>query len=273
MTNLDGATVLITRPEAYSSYLSEEIKRLGGIPVIFPTLDVEYCTQGLDEESFNGHDLAVFTSRNAVAAVAEYLKREGMNWPKSLRCAAVGNKTADAVRGAFGVGEVIAPTKDFGGTALMTLESMQNLSGQRVIFFDGGGPRSVLLVGMLEDKDCMAVTHAVVYGRVQPPSDPSVLQSVLGESGVDFVVFTSVASSANLLEMLDTELVNKLKRAVVIVYSKRIQQELEKWGFEQIVVSEIPSDDAVLEAIIKTQRDSVKRTGKKRKVFADVGTI
>ena len=273
MTDLDGATVLITRPEAYSSYLSEEIKRQGGIPVIFPTLDIEYCTQGLDEESFNGHDLAIFTSRNAVAAVVEYLKQEGMNWPKSLRCAAVGNKTADEVRGAFSVGEVIAPTKDFGGTALMTLESMQNLSGQRVIFFDGGGPRSVLLARMLEDINCKAVTHAVVYRRVQPPSDPKELQSVLGQSGVDFVVLTSVASSANLLEMLDIELVNEIKRAVVIVYSKRIQQELEKWGFEQIVVSEIPSDDAVLEAIMRMQRDIVKRTGKQQKVFADVETI
>ncbi len=273
MTDLDGTTVLITRPEAYSSYLSEEIKRLGGVPVIFPTLDVEFCTQGLDEESFNGHDLAIFTSRNAVAAVVEYLKEEGMNWPKSLRCAAVGNKTADAVRGAFGVGEVIAPTKEFGGVALMTLESMQNLTGQRVIFFDGGGPRSVLLAGMLEDKDCKAVTHAVVYRRVQPPSDPRVLQSLLAQSGVDFVVLTSVTSSANLLEMLDIESVNELKRTVVIVYSKRIQQELETWGFEQIIVSDIPSDEAVLEAIMRMQRDIVKRTGKQQKVFADVGTI
>ena len=273
MTNLDGATVLITRPEAYSSYLSEEIKRLGGVPVIFPTLDVEYCTQGLDEESFHGHDLAIFTSRNAVAAVVEYLKQEAMNWPKSLRCAAVGNKTADAVRGAFGVGEVIAPTKDFGGAALMKLESMRNLSGQRVIFFDGGGPRSVLLVDLLEDKDCKVVTHAVVYRRVRPPSDPRALQSVLGHSGLDFVVLTSVASAANLLEMLDMELVNELKRAVVIVYSKRIQQELEKWGFEQIVVSDIPSDDAILAAIMRIQSDTVKQTGKQRKVFADVGTI
>ena len=273
MTNLDGATVLITRPEAYSSYLSEEIRRLGGVPVIFPTLDIEYCTQGLDEESFNGHDLAIFTSRNSVAAVAQFLKQEGIGWPKSLRCATVGNKTADAVREAFGIGEVIAPIKDYGGTALMTLESMQNLSGQRVIFFDGGGPRSVLLVGMLEDKDCRTVTHTVVYRRVRPPSDPRVLQSVLGQSGLDFVVLTSVASSANLLEMLDIELVNELKRAVVIVYSKRIQQDLERWGFEQIVVSDIPSDDAVLDAIMRTQRDIVKQTGKQRKVFADVGTI
>ncbi len=273
MTNLEGATVLITRPEVYSSYLSKEIKRLGGIPVVFPTLDVEYCTQGLDEESFNGHDLAIFTSRNAVAAVAEFLKQEGMNWPKSLRCAAVGNKTADAVRGAFDVGEVITPTKDFGGAELMTLESMQNLAGQRVIFFDGGGPRSVLLVNMLEDKGCKAVTHAVVYRRVRPPSDPRVLQSVLGQSGFDFVVLTSVSSSANLLEMLDIELVNELKRAVVIVYSKRIQQELEKQGFEQIIVSDIPSDDAVLEAMMRTQRDIVKRTGKQQKVFADIETI
>ena len=170
-------------------------------------------------------------------------------------------------------GRLLHRPKTLAATALMTLESMQNLSGQRVIFFDGGGPRSVLLVGTLEDKDCKAVTHAVVYRRVRPPSNPEELQRVLGQSGVDFVVLTSVASSANLLEMLDIELVNELKRAVVIVYSKRIQQELEKRGFEQIVVSDIPSDDAVLEAIMRVQRDNLKRTGKQQKVFADVGTI
>ena len=69
-------------------------------------------TEGLDCESFNDHDVAVFISRNAVSAVADFLRESGLDWPTSLKCAAVGNKTAQAIRDAFGVSDVIAPVEE-----------------------------------------------------------------------------------------------------------------------------------------------------------------
>ncbi len=259
MVGLAGAVVLITRPAAYAEYLNNEVRRLGGRGMVFPTLAIEHCTDGLDEESFTGHDLAIFTSRNAVAAVADYLEQSAFEWPVSLRCAAVGNRTAEAARHTFNVDNVIAPTEYYGASALMAHQSIQNLVGQKVIFFDGGGPRSALLVCMLEDKGCKVVTHAVVYNRVRPPSDAGELQDIFTRDGVNFVVLTSVEAAENLIDMLDRAAVDALKRADMIVYSQRIEQALLQRGFDNTVVADMPSDDSVIELMSRLWEQRASR--------------
>ncbi len=251
MAGLNGAAVLITRPQAYADCLRDEVCRLGGRPIVFPTLGIEHCTQGLDDGSFTEHDLAIFISRNAVAAVAEYFKRTGGQWPESLRCAAVGGRTAAALRREFGARKVIAPTENYGASALMDHPSMQKIAGEKVIFFDGGGARSVLLVRMLEDKGCEVVTHAVVYNRVRPQSDASELKDALRSRGVDFIVLTSVEAADNLFDMLDKAFINELRHASVIAYSRRIQKALQPRGFENIFVSDVPSDETVIELMTR----------------------
>ncbi len=258
---LSGTTVLITRPGEYAGYLDEKILELGGHSIVLPTLEVKHQTEGLDENSFTTHDLAIFTSRNAVAAVAEFIDRSKIPWPESLRCAAVGTKTAESVRTAFGVQNVIAPNERFGAEALMTLQTMQNLDGQRVIFFDGGGKRSALLVHMLRTKGCVVVTHAIVYERVRPQCSTDSLAQVLQDGGVDYAVVTSVAGTLNLVDMLEPKDVNALKSATMVAYSQRIAKELAVQGFEQIVVCQSASDDAAIEAILVNKARSHHQTG------------
>ncbi len=255
MTDLAGATVLITRPERHAAYLRDEVRRLGGRPIVFPTLDIEHHTEGLERDSFTEHDLAIFTSKNSVAAVAEYLESADMMWPDSLECAAVGGNTAALARASFGIPQVIAPTEDYGAALLMRLQSMQNLTDRRVIFFDGGGARSVILIRLLEDAGCEVITHAVVYDRVRPDSDATELQDILIRDGVDFVVITSVTAADNLIDMLDKEFIDALKHACMIVYSSRIEQHLSERGFDQIVVAKLPSDQAVLTSMIRRRSD------------------
>ena len=252
---LSGTTVLITRPAKYATYLSDEIAALGGKPIVFPTLETIIQTDGLDVATLTRHDIAIFISRSAVAAVAEFIEGAGIQWPKSLRCAAVGNKTAQALRAALGVETIIVPDKDYGIEALMAMQTMQALTGQRVVFFDGGGSRSALLVDKLQARGCSVVTHVIVYERINPLANTSELVHALQQDGVDYVILTSLAAAANLIEMLNQECIRILKAACMIVYSERIAMELARQCFRQIVVSRSASDDAVIEAILLNQSD------------------
>lgn len=254
---LSGVTVLLTRPDAYSEYLKESIEQLGGHPIELPTIDIRFTTEGLDRECIASHDIAVFISRTAVAAVSDYMGQAGFDWPASLKCAAVGDKTAKAIRDAFGVSDVIAPAGEYGAESLMQLESMKNLSRKRVIFFDGGGARSVLMVLMLEDRGCRTVTHAVVYERMQSRCDVTELIQTLEAGRLDFAVFTSVEGAENLIAMLDFEYAESLKNSCAIVYSKRIETYLTGQGFNRVVVSEIASDDAALASIIAERKNQL----------------
>lgn len=250
---LSGKTVLITRPGQYARYLSDKITELGGQSIIFPTVEVRLCMEGLDEAVFTRHDVAVFISRNAVAAVAEFFDQSGQIWPQSLQCAAVGNKTAHALRKTFGMQDVIAPSDNQGIQALMALDFMQNLTGRRVIFFDGGGARSVLLIRQLQAQRCAVVTHAIVYERLTPQRSPDSLAQILKHKGVDYVILTSVAGATNLLGLLNQECVKILKSIWMVVYSKRIAGYLASQCFKRIAISREASDDAAIEAIIAMQ--------------------
>ena len=128
-------------------------------------------------------------------------------------------------------------------------------------FFDGGGTRSAWLVDKLQARDCSVVTHAIVYERINPLANTSELAQALQQDGVDYVILTSLAAAANLIEMLNQECIRILKAACMIVYSERIAMELARQCFRQIVVSRSASDDAVIEAILLKQGDpSSKRS-------------
>ncbi len=250
---LSGQAVLITRPGQYADYLSMKITELGGQSIIFPTLEVRHRTEGLHEKTFSQHDVAVFISRNAVAAVAEFFDQSTETWPQSLQCAAVGSKTADAIRAAFGIQDVIAPSNDQGVQALMALDYMRNLTDRRVIFFDGGGARSALFIHELQGKGCAMVTHAIVYERLIPKRSADSLAHILKHQGIDYVILTSVAGASNLISLLNPECVKILKSAWMVVYSERIARQLADQEFERIAIARTASDDAAIEAILSTQ--------------------
>ena len=254
--SLWGVSVLITRPRDYAAYLTDELCSFGAYAIQFPTLSVKLTTEGLDADSFMKHELAIFVSRNAVNAVVNYLKRTNLEWPATLKCAAVGEATAQLVQITLGIEEVIAPCEKMGAAALLNLPAMQDLNGRRVIFFDGGGARSHLLVNMLQARGCQVVTHAVVYQRVRPNSDTDQVIHQLEHSGVDFAVLTSVEGAANLLAMLD-DYRDHLRRTYMVVYSKRIAAYLKEQGFKRIIVPTIAGDDAVIEAIMKQRRKTI----------------
>lgn len=99
---LQGLRILITRPREQLKPLAEEIVRLGGTPIEFPTIIVEPTHKNgqlaMEAESLNGYDWIVFTSSNGVRHFFEgnYMERTGFA-DISPRIAVIGPATAHAV--------------------------------------------------------------------------------------------------------------------------------------------------------------------------------
>ena len=118
---LSGRAVLITRPRHQSGTLADLIRRSGGEPIVFPTLEIEPVDprppmQAILER-LSEFDMAVFVSANAVQHAMPLIRAVG-GWPQSLRAAAVGQGTARELR-AQGVADVLLPGRRSGqrGTA------------------------------------------------------------------------------------------------------------------------------------------------------------
>lgn len=251
---LGGAVVLVTRPTEQASYLIEQIAALGGRPIALPTLEIDYVSDGLDTTCLTTHDLAIFISRNSVRSVSDFCDERKIDWPDSLKCAAVGEQTAKVAEVAFGIKGVLCPQSEYGIDALLDVEEMQSLEGQRVIFFDGGGDRSVRLIRALELRRCEKITHAIVYDRRKTDIDVDRFFKVEAIDAIDFVVITSVEGASNLLEMVGCKREQALRSACVVAYSERIRSFFEQKGFERIIVPSKSSDGAVLDVVLKTHR-------------------
>ncbi len=251
--SLEGVSVLVTRPSAYAGYLIGEIETRGGHAIALPTVDVEFTVEDSGFPTLLRTDserkVVIFTSRNAVDAVAEWLKGKNGIWPTALECAAVGRKTAQAIQSAFGVDDVVHPEANHGIDGLMEMDSMQNLSRMPSVVIDGGGENSAKLSEMLKQRGSPSVAHFIVYRRNCPDVDIEYVAEYLNQGSIDYVVITSVSGASNLFGLLGTQLAARLRASCIIAYSERIADFLCSEGFERVIVASESCDDAVVEAM------------------------
>src|SRR5712664_3445771 len=97
---LSGRGIVVTRPREHALALAERIRAAGGVPILFPTVEI---LPAEDPEAvwsliarLDGFQLAIFIS--PTAAMRGYgMVRERRIWPENLRVAAVGMGTAKAL--------------------------------------------------------------------------------------------------------------------------------------------------------------------------------
>lgn len=248
---LAGKTVLITRAMEMSADLADAVRASGGTAFMLPTMAA--CSNaddaGLDRLFADdaAFDLGVFVSVNAVNAVADWLHENDLAWPPDIKCAAVGEKTAAAVRGRLGIDSVVAPSSGYGARQLAELEEMRMLDDASVAIFesvDGSG-----FVQMAFGGKCRILVEFPVYRIEAPDADVSEISRQLRGDGIDYVVITSVTGARNLIDMLGYELTRLLAKSRFVVYSERIAEYLERQGVEFVTVASSASDEAVMQAM------------------------
>ncbi len=246
---LQGKRILVTRPAAQAAKLAELISAQGGEPVLFPLLDISPANDlsPLLEVIPRLHDYAmvVFISPNAVDFSLPLILAQRA-WPVGVLAAAIGQSTV-AQLATFGVGKVIAPSQRFDSQALLELPELQGacVAGKKVLILRGNGGRE-LLADTLRERGA-AIDCVSCYQRSAPANGMPVV-SLLRNRQLAALTVSSSEGLRNLLALLDTESLERLRVLPVFVPHQRIADVGAELGLQSLILTG-PADAGIIEGL------------------------
>ena len=261
MTNdlpLTGLKIAVTRPRDQAAPLAQGISQSGGIPVLFPLLDIAAVqdSKALREQitRLAQFDLALFISPNAVQFGMAAIRAAGA-LPARLKIATVGPGSVKALRES-GIANIIAPTLRFDSEGLLALPELQNVTGLRVMIFRGDGGRE-LLGDTLRTRGA-TVEYATCYQRSKSQQD---VQALL-DAKPDAITVTSSEALGYLSQTLGSSPPNTLCDTPLFVPHARIAERAHQLGWKQIHLAG-SGDDGLISALIIWAEQRTATVGRK----------
>lgn len=251
---LGGIGVLVTRPREQAQHLATLISQAGGVPVLFPALEIQPVgeTDALNRliDRLDQFHWAIFISPTAVEQAMNRV-RARRPWPDTLNIAAVGKGSARTLR-QFGFQHILAPEGKADSEALLALPEMDNVAGLKVVIFRGEGGRE-LLGKTLADRGA-EISFAECYRRALPNNEvvPVLQRWARGEVGA--VTVTSRETLHNLFDLLGKLGQQWLKTTPLFVIHERIAAAAGELGVSQAIVAG-PDDEALVEGLIDWFKD------------------
>lgn len=239
---LAGLKILVTRPRDQAAPLAQAIEQAGGIPLLFPLLDIAPVQdEGALQEQISHlpeFDLAVFVSPNAVQYGMAAIRASGMSCVPKI--ATVGLGSAKALHEA-GVADVIVPTERFDSEGLLAVPELQHIAGWRVMIFRGDGGRE-LLGDTLKSRGA-TVEYVTCYRRSQ------VQQPVSELLRAQAITVTSSEALAYLWQMLDVQARMALCKMPLFAPHQRIAELAQRQGWAQVHLTGA-GDEGLLSALL-----------------------
>lgn len=250
MNDLQGMTVLVTRPEPQGSELCAEITAHHGNAVYLPTIeiiaeaDAAVAKQIAELDSF---DMIIFVSAHAVRQGLHLIQTQWQEWPARCKIAAVGASTARALLEA-NLSVTLYPVKNWSSRGLLDLPEMQSVSGQRIAIVCGADGRT-LLADTLRERGAH-VENFIVYRRAIPRvNNLASYVELFKAKKIDIIVCTSATSLLHLIEMIGAENSALLHRTVLVVVSERLVALAEELHFKHVFLADNASHNNVIEAL------------------------
>ena len=245
--NLQGAGVLVTRPNGQAKALCDLIAQHGGKPVHFPAIAIEPTGgQAVAKQilcNMSSYEIVIFISPNSVRYCFELLSRD--NLPPNVMICAVGKGTARALQ-ERGVSVAARPEGSFDSESLLAMPELSHVSGKSILIVRGNGGRS-LLGDTLRERGGN-VDYVEVYSRKMPTLDPKPLIAKWDRE-VDIVTATSCGILENLFTLMGDTGRAKICETPLVVVSQRIQTRAQEHGCNSIILANEASDQGLLSAI------------------------
>lgn len=257
--DLDGLTIVVTRPAHQAETFCQMIESEGGTALRFPVIDIQppVDTAGLSTllQRVDDYHLAIFVSANAVDFAYRALG-SGQRLPESLQRAAVGQATAKALARHSQPAQWVAPAP-YNSEALLALPEFAHLTGKRIVIFRGVGGREHL-ASSLEQRGAQ-VDYAECYRRVLPTCSAAPLEAAWQAGNLHLIVVTSNEALHNLLALVGPRSRDDLLATPLVVISQRSADLARQMGFAVIVVASAASDAALLDAIKQWANSHTRR--------------
>lgn len=240
---LSRLKIAVTRPRDQAAQLAQRIEQAGGIPLLFPLLDIAPApdTQMLRQQvaRLAECDLAIFISPSAVQYGIAAIRAAG-KLPENLKIATVGQSSANALRD-LGIQKVIAPEERFDSESLLALPELQDVAGWRVMILRGDGGRE-LLGDTLKARGA-TVEYVTCYQRSKPQLDVNELLA----AAPDAITVTSSEALGYLGQMLDGH--SALRDMPLFVPHARIADLAHAQGWRHVQLTG-SGDDGLLSALV-----------------------
>ena len=242
---LQGRRIVVTRPRENAAVVVNELELLGATAFVMPLLQIEPMRDSdaarLEAalSDVAAYDWIVFTSANGVAAVREHLAGR----LAGARIAAVGPATAAAVR-ALGVEPAFVPVNYAAGEIV---DGLGELEGRRVLL-----PQADIADPWLADRIRAAgaeVDAVVAYRTVAV--DPSVVEAVELEAGVDAVVLAS-GSAARSLAALAAKfpgVARSLQQTLLVAIGPKTAEAAREAALPVGLVADEASSEGIIQAL------------------------
>jgi uroporphyrinogen-III synthase len=242
--------LLVTRPAAQSARLCALLEAAGYEAVRLPAIEIletekRYELEAATDE-LDSYDLAVFVSVNAVQKGVEFVldRRE---WPEQTAIATVGARSAEALL-PYGLSTDHVPEHRFNSEALLALDELQDMTGQRVVIFRGNGGREYLHDTLLERG--AEVDYVEVYRRACPVVDAAAILKLLQPGYLDYITVTSNETLQNLFDMAGAAGQPLLCDVPLVVVSRRQSLLARQLGFRrEPLLAANASDEAIVAAV------------------------
>jgi uroporphyrinogen-III synthase len=242
--------LLVTRPAAQSARLCAlleaagyEVIRLPAIEILDPVNLHELETVA---DELDSYDLAVFVSVNAVQRGVEFVM-DRREWPEQTGIATVGASSAEALL-PYGLSTDYVPEHQFNSEALLALDELQDMSGQRVVIFRGNGGREQLhdtLVARGAEVD-----YVEAYRRACPVVEAAAMLKLLRPGYLDYITITSNETLQNLFDMVGVAGRPLLCEVPLVVVSTRQSILARELGFKQQPLLAANASDAAIVAAV-----------------------
>jgi uroporphyrinogen III methyltransferase / synthase len=249
---LFGKRVVVTRAREQASDFVAYLTELGAECVEFPAIEVipPLSWKELDRaiENLESYQWLVFTSVNGVKYFFDRLEVSGQDARnlKGIRIAAIGPKTADAVRGK-GVMPDLVP-EEYRAEAVVEALRKHGVKGLRILLPRAAEAREVLPQEL--EKMGAAVEVVEAYRTVKPEGSKNEIKAMLEKGDIQMVTFTSSSTVNNFMEMFEGEgerLLEWMQKVAVACIGPVTAKTAEERGLSV----QITPSDYTIEALAK----------------------
>jgi len=247
---LQGITVLVTRPVHQAEPFCRLVEEAGGKTIRFPVIEIQAIAldAAASDAIQKASDCLIFISANAVRLGIEAINDVMPERLKQSRIMAIGKATAHELE-SRGVKPDLVPPSPYNSEALLGMPEMQEVNGRRYTIIKGKGGRTYLME-QLRARGAV-VNEVDIYVRTKPQQSNTVLTELIEAQRV-IVSITSVKGLHYLFEMASVEQAEWLKRhAQFLVPGKRVADAIHDLHIQQApIIAENATDPVMMESLL-----------------------
>lgn len=246
--------ILVTRPQPAGIALVDALRSQGksawNAPLIniSPGSELEQLPEKLHH--LNKDDFVFLLSKNAVYHANEYLHQRNMNWSDKLKYYGIGRSTAQYFN-ALTQRPILWSEQGETSEVLLTLPSLQDVSGKRILLLRGNGGREHLATTLIERG--AQIDYCECYKREPVCYQGDEFSQYWQQIGIDTLVVTSGEMLHHLYELIpDDDRKAWLNHCLLLVVSERLAKIARELGWHDIIIAKSAENNALLQALTRT---------------------